>query len=361
MKVLKIIMATLLVLSNTLLIAMAEETKDVSYKATVNFDTGDVNVEETELTGPKDFSNLQVRVLMPSEEGAAIEIFTGLLKDYDGGKWVNIDFSEIDIMTLLNWDTGEVRYIYPQKSTQMSLVPTEKNNISQTDDTYAINDTDTRSDSVDHEFIINDVIIENTDGRVNSLQNASVLSKVILTSKESSEITPQILAALYDDGKLIDIKMIDAIGCGTEENAVEYMLNMPLTNVTENMQLKIMIWDGIGTLKPYAIPMNVYYGYSIEVSTVLNQEYTIPIIANTEATRFKVKYDNDFFGIKDLCVDSDTVVNETGIVNETLAIIEITQDSFTFSVNTENKCVNRVALMAIKTGETVIKIEEIAE
>lgn len=308
MKVLKIIIATLLVLSNTLLIAMAEETKDVSYKATVNFDTGDVSVEETELTGPKDFSNLQIRVLMPSEEGEAIEIFTGLLKDYDGGKWVNIDFSGIDIMTLLNWDTGEVRHIYPQKNTQMSLVPTEENNISQTDDTYATNYADTRSESLDNEFIINNVIIENTDGRVNSLQNASVLSKVILTSKESCEIIPKILAALYEDGKLINIKMIDAVGCGIEENAVEYMLNMPLTNITENIQLKIMIWDGMDTLRP----LGASYNTSI-VTTDYVYSKTIQTLGQEDKYIFTVPCD----GYYNVEFDGSTSINASICLNDT--------------------------------------------
>ena len=49
MKVFKIIIATLLVLLNTSLMVTAEGTKNVSYKGTVDFSTGEVNVVEIEV------------------------------------------------------------------------------------------------------------------------------------------------------------------------------------------------------------------------------------------------------------------------------------------------------------------------
>ena len=57
-------------------------------------------------------------------------------------------------------------------------------------------------------------------------------------------------------------------------------------------------------------------------------------------------------------VSYDDIVTEIGMINNEITINEITQSSFTFTANTENKCVNCVVLRALKSGNTAIKIEE---
>lgn len=245
MKVLKIIIATLLVLSNTLLIAMAEETKDVSYKATVNFDTGDVNVEEIELTGPKDFSNLHVRVLMPSEDGAAIEIFTGLLKDYDGGKWVNIDFSGIDIMTLLNWDTGEVRYIYPQSTNSTTALSTEAVNDNISDNTSQAM-TISNDLSIVSQIKINGVNVGENGVRI--IDDANMLCTFNVSNSALTSKTAKIFLATYTEtGKLHTVRSFDVeVESDTTEN-VEVVYQFDAANEHTG---KIFFWDSSATIMP---------------------------------------------------------------------------------------------------------------
>ena len=245
MKVLKIIIVTLLVLSNTLLIAMAEETKDVSYKATVNFDTGDVNVEETELTGPKDFSNLQVRVLMPSEDGAAIEIFTGLLKDYDGGKWVNIDFSGIDIMTFLNWDTGEVRYIYPQSTNSTTALSTEAVNDNISDNTSQAM-TISNDLSIVSQIKINGVNVGENGVRI--IDDANMLCTFNVSNSALTSKTAKIFLATYTEtGKLHTVRSFGVeVDAETTEN-VEVVYQFDAVNEYTG---KIFFWDSSATIMP---------------------------------------------------------------------------------------------------------------
>jgi len=368
----KFILATIIALLLTITNVFAEEINNTTFKATGK--DGNVSIVEADIMGEVDYSNLQVKVIKVVK-GEESLIFEGILGEYDDGVWSKVDFDNLDFMVILDWNTMEDEAIY--------IVPLEKANytneiMTETTD-YSVNDVTTAENEILSEevttqtdlyeehyssseiFVIKDAILENENNTVNSLQNATVLSKVVLATKQTNEIAPVIFAALYNDGRLVDVKMMDATQNNSTGSVVEYTLNMPLTNTSENMTLKIMTWDGMGTIKPYAIPLNIYYGYSIDVSTVLNQEYTIPIITNTSATKFKVSYDKDFFAVKDLCRDADDIVTEIGMINNEITINEITQSSFTFTANTENKCVNCVVLRALKSGNTAIKIEEILE
>lgn len=245
MKIIKTIIAMLLVLSNTLLMVTAEETKNVSYKATVNFDTGDVSVEETEITGPKDFSNLQVRVTMPSEDGTSIEIFEGLLKDYDGGKWVNIDFSEIDIMTLLNWETGEVRYIYPQFSNSTSILSTESvtDNISENTSQAMPISNDL---SIVSQIKINGVNVGENGVRI--IDDANMLCTFNVSNSALTSKTAKIFLATYTEtGKLHTVRSFGVeVDAETTEN-VEVVYQFDAANEYTG---KIFFWDSLSTIMP---------------------------------------------------------------------------------------------------------------
>lgn len=367
--ILAIFIAMLMVVTNV----FAEEINNTTtFKA--NGNGGTVSVVEADIMGDVDYSNLQVKVIKVVK-GEETLIFEGILDEYDNGVWSKVDFDNLDFMVILDWNTMEEEAIY--------IVPLEKTNYTDeimTEATdYSVNDVNTDENELLNEevttqtvlyeeqyssneiFVIKDAILENENNKVNSLQNATVLSKVVLATKQTNEISPVIFAALYNDGRLVDVKMMDVTQNNSTSSVVKYTLNMPLTNTSENMTLKIMTWDGTGALKPYAIPLNIYYGYSIDVSSILNQEYTIPIVTNTNATKFKVSYDKDFFAVKDLCRDADDIVTEIGMINNEITINEITQSSFTFTVNTENKYVNCVVLRALKSGNTAIRIEEILE
>lgn len=220
------------------------------------------------------------------------------------------------------------------------------------------------SSNTEGRFVVKGVELTDEDGiKVNSLQNASGLSKVFVAKKGSTPLPATILVALYDGSQMVDLKLIDIDETQSTNQEIAYTANMSLTDIDENTTLKIMIWDVEETFKPYSTPLSVLYGYSVDMSVVTNQEYTLPIIPNSQAKKFKVTYDNTMLNVKDLCIDTEGNTVSTGVINDKITVDEITGNSFTFTfTSTENiECVNRVVMRAIKTGTTTVQISELAE
>lgn len=61
-----------------------------------------------------DNSELDVRVVHNSKDGEET-IFTGKLKDYENGKWIHLDFSQVQFWAIFQWEgqSDESRYIIP--------------------------------------------------------------------------------------------------------------------------------------------------------------------------------------------------------------------------------------------------------
>ena len=64
-----------------------------------------------------DNSDLSVRVVLCSN-GEQSTIFTGKLKNYDNGRWVGLDFSEVQSWAIVNWgdSSNDVRSIIPENT-----------------------------------------------------------------------------------------------------------------------------------------------------------------------------------------------------------------------------------------------------
>ena len=98
MKKLKRIAASIIAMHMLMGTAFAE-TDTMTYKA--NMENGEVSIEEKDLTGDIDNSNLEVTVIKQQGE-TRTTIFTGKLKDYDNGRWIHLDFSEIQFALIYN-------------------------------------------------------------------------------------------------------------------------------------------------------------------------------------------------------------------------------------------------------------------
>lgn len=85
------------------------ETDTLTYKA--KMENGEVTVVEKNLIGEIDNSNLEVNVIKQQGE-TRTTIFTGKLNDYDNGRWINLDFSEIQFALIFDWYTMENEAIY---------------------------------------------------------------------------------------------------------------------------------------------------------------------------------------------------------------------------------------------------------
>lgn len=97
-------------LSGTIM-AFAEETT-----TTQNITTKDDLIDN--INSDTDNSEIDVRVVKQNGDEQTT-IFTGKLKDYDNGKWISIDFSDIQFFVLLDWDSMESEAVY--------IVPLSKN------------------------------------------------------------------------------------------------------------------------------------------------------------------------------------------------------------------------------------------
>lgn len=70
-----------------------------------------------ELASDIDNSELDVKVIHQTGDEQST-VFEGKLKDYDNGRWVNMDFADIDFFVILDWDNmeDEAIYIIPRSS-----------------------------------------------------------------------------------------------------------------------------------------------------------------------------------------------------------------------------------------------------
>lgn len=344
-----------------------------------------------------DNSNLVINVVQQTVEGGKT-IYTGPVSGYEyGDSLLNLDFSEIEFVVLFDWNDpdDEVVYITPVKSNQniikeitqededSDIISKEikTDNIRRTlqDDVYnelnqvtneviATDNTELEIENevqspINYEYSIKDIDIRNNAGlKVNSLQRGSIASQIIISKNTNEQLSAKVFAALYDGGVLKTMKILDLSNEQPVDEYVAYNLNMNLTNITEDSILKIMIWNGT-TLKPYSLSLSSFFGYTTQISTVINQLYTIPINSNSGADKYKLMFDDEYFNIEDLCKDADNKITQVGNATENIRIDEITNSSVTFSFmsNSQGQYINKIVLRAKKTGNTELRIDEILQ
>lgn len=234
----------------------AEETKNVSYKATI--EDGNVSVVETELTSDVDNSNLQVEVIKQIGEETAV-IYTGNLGGYADGIWNAVDFSEIQFLVIFDWNTMEEEAIYirPISNLEMENTKSDITNKPEIDDSKEI--------AVYQNSIIQ-TGTDNAEINVSLLYNNSYSESVLLPGEEltaeleilnnntEDDIEISAIVSLYDDtGKFVDMNVesitVAANSTGTFNNKTIVPAESTVTNA------KIMIWESINSLKPYTAPV----------------------------------------------------------------------------------------------------------
>lgn len=234
----------------------AEETKNVSYKATI--EDGNVSVVETELTSDVDNSNLQVEVIKQIGEETTV-IYTGNLGGYADGIWNTVDFSEIQFLVIFDWNTMEEEAIYirPISNSEVENAKSDITNKPEIDESKEI------------AVYQNSVIQTGTDNaeiNVSLLYNNSYSESVLLPGEEltaeleilnnntEDDIEISAIVSLYDDtGKFVDMNVesitVAANSTGTFNNKTIVPVESTVTNA------KIMIWESINSLKPYTAPV----------------------------------------------------------------------------------------------------------
>lgn len=341
--------------------AYAQETFDLGYK--VKVEERQVTLTEDDLVSDIDNSNLDVSVVKQQGD-TSTTIFTGKLKDYDNGRWVYTDFSEIQFMVFIELDRPEEELIYiiPSKNIiDDSENETTYNTITSSNQNTESNETLSQVEA--YKYGIGDVIVKNVENEaINSLKGGTELSAVTIAKNTDDAAPATIYAAIYDDGKLTNIKQLSVNADHANKSYVRYDLNIPLDDVTSKTKIKILIWNGT-TLVPYSLCTDMFYNYRIDLQTTVNQLYTFPITSTSGGSKFKVEFNEDWFSVVDLCKDTGTEDISVGTASDNIRIDEVTSTGFTFTFTgiQPKKCVNKFVLKAKKTGNTYIDIEEISD
>lgn len=257
----------------------AEETYNASYRIDIDEEQG-VTVEESTLEGDIDNSELEVQVIKKSGDDETI-IYTGPLGEYEDGMWSFTDFSEIQFLVLFDCEVpeDEAIYIVPlNASDQDTIVDSTQHNIS-------LLSVDT--DSGGTKYSIKQAIIKNSDNViVHDCPSNGQLESVTLVKHTNETVPAKVFAALYDDGRLENMKVVDVSGGEAAETEIECDINLLFGTITENHYVKIMVWDGLDTLRPLMAP----YDTSI-VTTDYVYNNTIQAIAQEDEYTFTVPED----------------------------------------------------------------------
>lgn len=239
MKIIKQVIVSLIMFLMLFTVTFAEETKNVSFKATVSGNNV-TTMEEVELKSKIDNSNLLVKVIKVTGKKETI-IYEGVLGKYDNGIWAFTDFSDIDIFVIVDWESieDEAIYIVPIKmqNDEKSLITTESTDINELNTKEQISQIRTT------ELIEYDVTY--------SIVSDSSLSMEIdynVYNGSSENDTVSLIAALYENGRLSDIE-IQSLNVNASESNTDSIV-LPIPNNREDYSVKLMVWEGLNTLRP---------------------------------------------------------------------------------------------------------------
>ena len=344
----------------------AQETRDLGYK--VKIEEGQVTVTEDALVSDIDNSNLDVSVVKQQGD-TRTTIFTGKLKDYDNGRWVYTDFSEIQFMVVMEWEgpEDELIYIIPKKETEIERSAQA-----------TVMSTDVIQPSlniVENFYINNSKITENYEtqeirGGDNLCANYSI------TNTGSAEQYVQLILCAYNmQGRLIGIISSEPYNLDAGETK-SFEKSMTIDSSITNCYAKVMIWDGIGSLRPLHSSLEVgkdSVSHETAVATVncvANKEYnlvtTIENMPQNDAGHYKIKYDPTKLELIDLCSLTYKKELQVGDIPGTsikIVGLNMTKGEIIFeSPNSEarnvSKVLNAVKFKALVSDvQTVITIE----
>lgn len=140
-------------------------------------------------------------------------------------------------------------------------------------------------------FAVKTVILKNAaDVVTNSITANGTLYQVTVTKKVPDVTPAKMLAAVYDDiGKLVKMSVVSMSGTGSINTDMTYTMNMQFNSVVTGHSLKIMIWDDMDTLEPFATP---YDSNIIMIDTVYNN--TIQTSGQQHSYEFTVPQDGNY-------------------------------------------------------------------
>lgn len=273
----------------------AQETRDLGYRVKMN--EGQVTVTEDDFVSDIDNSNLDVSVVKQQGD-TRTTIFTGKLKDYDNGRWVYTDFSEIRFMVVIEWEGPEDEAIY--------IIPVSSDkNQSGTEEDIITDKALENNKSVIYQSNVLNTFLDNAEINVSLLYD-NAYSETVLTEGEEliAELTVKnsdtqnsinimsIIALYNEQGKLIEMSMESK---EIAANTTDTFPNKIVVPSEENAaSAKIMIWDGLSAMRPISSPLIM----TVTGSDYFGDDYSLaqPITGRNKANgKINTPDDTDVF------------------------------------------------------------------
>lgn len=210
-------------------------------------------IEETsklkdELASDTDNSELDVKVIHQINDEQDT-VFEGKLKDYDNGRWVNMDFSDINFFVIFDWDSieNESTYIIPKSN-----------------DTEIVSDTDIPqpSDESINEVLSSGAALTSQNSNihcdVNLMYDGAYSEKVIIRNKEltvpvkitnngSTDKNVVCYIAEYDENGVLRNTIAGSTVTVAKNKSVATQVTKVFSQNTKTV--KIFVWDS-ETLQP---------------------------------------------------------------------------------------------------------------
>ena len=244
MRSIKRIAATILVLALLFVSVNAENTYTLYFDASLNLETGETTYTPTEIDEENDYSDLWVEVTKITPDGTATPYYTGLLGNYDDGRWVHMDLTKP--LMLCDWQTKNSYWVVPTQ------VPDEtEQQINSNDAASTLNmDGNLMSASselsITSQIKINGVNVGENGLRIIDNANMECTLSVSNSSSENSGLTA-LLATYNSYGKLHNVTSFDIDVDAGETITTEINYQFDSENETTG---KIMFWDSMTTLLP---------------------------------------------------------------------------------------------------------------
>ena len=341
MKFIKRFIAAVLVLSVLLVSVNAEELLDLYFDASLDLKTGETTLTPKEINTETDSSDLWVEVTKIAPDGTASHFYSGPFGEYDNGRWVNIDFSDKKPLMLCDWQTQNCYWVVPAEKS-------DEDNSAENQNASDLNST--RTENAEQALTISTTQLIEYDVTYSIVSNDSLSMDIEYNvyNGNSENDSVLLIAALYENGRLNDIKT-QSLSVNALESYTDNIV-LPIPNNHEDYTVKLMVLDGMSTLRPIGsakqvadlddytrekymyITANANSGFNVYMNAATVKS------ANTDAVH-TLKYDSTKITPVDLCgftYNKEFTAGEIANTNITIQNADLSAGKIEYKFNLES-------------------------
>ena len=199
-----------------------------------------------------DNSNLLVEVTMIPQNGDPSVIYTGTLGGYVGEMLNDIDFSEINVLIIFDWENSDTLYIKP-----IEELSSEEFSTDHTYNTSLMNTNENMMSissglSIESQIKINGVNVGENGLRIIDNATLSCTFNISNESNAKKTLTP-ILVTYNENGRMQNVKIVEVDIAAEDMQSVQIIYQFD----AENEYLgKLMMWDSITNMMPLRATVN---------------------------------------------------------------------------------------------------------